>query len=223
MDNEISKLTDSLLYETVSNVCLKYKINWERELNSKNINSEIHITKKIPHLFIKEAREYFGLPSEHIATKTDCGLEKSSNSDGGVVYVDVNGVRLPLAWFETKASFSCTNGDGQRGQATGLIGEQAERCRTWSSCIRNKIKPLVAVMCGTDFDESLGQYNINRIQLTLHTRGNVNPYSEGNDDCVSWLFYQKTFSDKELKEIVKTVIETNIKKMKEIIGNFKIK
>lgn len=33
-----------------------------------------------------------------------------------------------------------------RGQATGLITEQAERCRTWVSVSNHKFKPLLAFM-----------------------------------------------------------------------------
>ena len=135
-----------------------------------------------------------------------------------------NNVKLPLIWVETKSSNSCTTNNGQRGQATGLITESAERCREWTSPIDNIIKPLVAIMTGTDFNKDRGIYNIDRITTDLHTSGNLNPYQEEQDikktKGVAWLYYKENFDESELESIMLNIIKTNIEKMKTILINF---
>lgn len=136
-----------------------------------------------------------------------------------MIFVRLGGKNLPLAWFEVKTSYSCTTGKGTRGQATGLISEQESRCRAWASSVNYKIKPLVAFMQGTDFNESLGKYNIDRIRMDLYTKGNKNPYEEGGDGS-AWLFFQERFSETELENLIRDAINTNIEKMKIILKDF---
>lgn len=215
-----TKLTDEILYGAVSNVYRKNKGDWQKQISSVNESATIHISRDIPYSFIKDAMEHCGKYAGYIGTKTDGGSSKKNSTDGGVIYVKVGSVNLPISWFEVKTSYSCTTGKGTRGQATGLIGEQESRCRAWASSVDLKIKPLVAFMQGTDFNEELGIYNIDRIRMDLHTMGNENPYDEGNDEGVAWLFYQERFTEPELESIILDVISTNIEKMKDILRDF---
>lgn len=214
-----TKFTDQILYNSVSNVFLKNKGEWEKQLRSVNKDASIHILRNIPYSYIKDSMEYCGKYTEYIETKTDNGGVKKNSSDGGVIFVRLGGKNLPLAWFEVKTSYSCTTGKGTRGQATGLISEQESRCRAWASSVNYKIKPLVAFMQGTDFNESLGKYNIDRIRMDLYTKGNKNPYEEGGDGS-AWLFFQERFSETELENLIRDAINTNIEKMKIILKDF---
>lgn len=215
-----TKLTDEILYKTVSNVYRKNKGDWQNKLSSINKNVSIHISRDIPYSFIKDAMEYYGKYANYIGTTTDNGGVKKNSTDGGVIYVQIENIKLPINWFEVKTSYSCTTGKGTRGQATGLISEQESRCRAWASSVNYKVKPLVAFMQGTDFNEKFGKYNIDRIRMDLHTRGNENPYVEGNDDGVAWLFYQEKFTQIELENLIFEAINTNINKIIEIISTF---
>lgn len=215
-----TKLTDKILYSSVSNVYLKNKGDWQKQLRSVNKDASIHISRDIPYSYIKDTMEYFGKYADYVETKTDNGSVKKSSSDGGVIFVRIDGINLPLNWFEVKTSYSCTTGKGTRGQATGLISEQESRCRAWASSVNYKIKPLVAVMQGTDFNENRGKYNIDRIRMDLHTKGNKNPYEEG-DDGSAWLFYQERFSETELENLIFEAINTNIEKMKIILKDYR--
>lgn len=215
-----TKLTDKILYAAVSNVYRRNKGEWLNSLNAVNKDVSIHISRDIPYSFIKDAMEHCGKYAGYIGTTTDNGGAKKNSTDGGVIYVKVGSINLPISWFEVKTSYSCTTGKGTRGQATGLISEQESRCRAWASSVNCKIKPLVAFMQGTDFNEELGAYNIDRIRMDLHTKGNENPYIEGTDEGVAWLFYQEKFTETELENIILNTVNTNIEKMKDILQDF---
>ena len=216
-----TKLSDEILYSAVSNVYRKNKGDWQKKLRSVNKNASIHISRDIPYSFIKDAMEHCGKCADYVGTTTDGGGVKKNSTDGGVIYVKIGDINLPINWFEVKTSYSCTTGKGTRGQATGLISEQESRCRAWASSVNYRVKPLVAVMQGTDFNEELGTYNIDRIRMDLHTKGNENPYKEGNDDGVAWLFFQERFTETELENLILNAINTNVEKMKEILCDFK--
>ena len=196
--------------------------NHYNNLIPNDMDVSIHYINTIPYSYIKDARKYFGLPYDYIGTVTDKGKVKKSDPDGGAICVKVNcddkDIYIPICWYEVKTSYSCTTGTGARGQATGLIAEQESRCRAWAQCINYKVKPLIAIMQGTDFDENRGIYNIDRIKMDLHTRGNVDPYVEGNDG-VAWLYYNEKLTDEELENIVYNTMNTKVETMIEFLHN----
>lgn len=218
MYGEQTTLNDKILRDSVSNVLLKHIYDWEKSLKDIKPSVKIRYAKEVPFSWIKEMKQYFGENTDYISTMTDCGEDKKSSVDGGVVFLEIFGIKLPLAWFEVKSSNSCKK-HSSRGQATGLISEQESRCRSWCSPFLCKVKPLVAIMQGEDFNAENGNYNIDRIKMDLHTSGNCSPYDENVRDSVSWLFYGKSFTQSQLESIVYKVIDTNVKKMKEIIKN----
>ena len=211
-----SKIDDKLLYRTVSNLYRRYKRDWENEFKSIDDTINIHFVRNVPYSLIKDTLGKLNMYNGYIETKTDSGNDKKSSTDGGVIYVTIgNSISLPLAWFEVKSSNSCLKKG--RGQASGLITEQESRCRAWSSCICNKVKPLVAFMHGYDFDKKFGTYNIDRIKMDLHTEGNKNPYNENNDSCSSWLFYKREFTEEEIEKNALKAIIINKEKLKTVI------
>lgn len=219
MYGQETSIDEKVLREAVTDVYLKHKGTWESSIKKVNKQAKLHYTKHIPMSWIKDARVYFGKHSDYVNISTDYGDDKKSSVDGGVIYVELFNIKLPLGWFEVKSSNSCKKHKA-RGQATGLITEQESRCRSWCSPILNQVKPLVAFMHGEDFNPENGNYNIDRIKMDLHTAGNCSPYVENVTDCVSWLFYSKSFSQERLEEIIFDVINTNIEKMKDVIKNF---
>lgn len=213
-------IEDKKLHDSVAKVYRRVKKPIENELKQINSNISIHFERNVPYSYIKDANKYVGKNIDYIGTLTDSGKEKKSSADGGVITIKFSeNFRLPLLWVEGKSSYSCTKGKGTRGQATGLITEQAERCRTWVSVSNHKIKPLLAFMQGTDFNSKNGTYNIDRIRGDLHTIGNVNPYDEGTDG-VSWLYFQEKFSSYELEEIIESVLLKNVEEMKIALKTF---
>lgn len=207
---------EKLLYNKVSTIYARHKEEWEKVL-SKYFPVTLHINRKIPYSMIKESREICGKNADFTSTTTDSGKERTSNADGGVIYAKINNLTIPLAWFEVKSSNSSTAKAKSRGQATGLIAEQAARCMSWVEGIDFKIKPLIVFMQGTDFIKEDGEYNINRIRDDLHTVGNCNPYEEDNKCNVSWFFFQKEFTEEELESYIYSAIATNIEKMEAVI------
>ena len=223
-----TKKMDDKLYYIVSNLFCKYNNSWLMELKKiTDLNISLKLLRNVPYRYISETQNFFGW-KVGVNTITDSGEEKMNKTDGGVIFINIqymnNNVKLPLIWVETKSSNSCTTNNGQRGQATGLITESAERCREWTSPIDNIIKPLVAIMTGTDFNKDRGTYNIDRITTDLHTLGNLNPYQEEQDikktKGVAWLYYKENFDESELESIMLNIIKTNIEKMKTILINF---
>ena len=216
-----TKQSDERIYKIVNELYFKYKRNWEQYLqNEFNKPLTIKFTRNIPYSDIVDARTYFGKKSDHIGVFTDTGEVKLNKTDGGVIYVEIQdgdtSVKLPIVWVETKSSNSCTTNKGTRGQATGLIAEQAQRTTQWVSIIDKKVKPLVSIMMGTDFNEKRGIYNIDRIRMDLETKGNIDPYEEGLDG-VSWFYFQENFTNIELKNLIFNSIKINLEKMKEVL------
>lgn len=210
-------LEDKKLLESVAKVYRRVKKRIETELKRINPSITIHFERNIPYSYIKDANKCVNKNVDYIGTLTDSGKEKKSSADGGVITIKLlENFRLPLLWVEGKTSYSCTKGKGTRGQATGLITEQAERCRTWVSVSNHKFKPLLAFMQGTDFNSQNGIYNIDRIRGDLHTIGNVNPYDEGTDG-VSWLYFQEKFSQSDLENIIEFALLTNVEEMKKVL------
>lgn len=216
------KYGEVTLLEVVQKVYLKEKYNLLEILKEGNENVKILFQKKVPHSYIKEARDYKNLESTFIGTVTDNGGVKQSVPDGGIICVQVsteNGhVTLPLAWFELKSSWSGTK-NGAKGQASGLIAEQDSRCRAWVEPMGQSFKPLVAFMVGSDYNVDNGSYNIDRITLNLATMGNRNPYNE-NTSGVSWLFYKEKYTPKEYMQNIKDVLYENAYRMRDILLSF---
>ena len=71
-------------------------------------------------------------------------------------------------------------------------------------------------MIGTDFDENLGSYNIDRIRQDLHTSGDINPYSEGGPG-VSWLMINPDIYSDSFEKKIQNIVELNIEKMKDFL------
>ena len=213
--------SDNLLRDRVSEFYKRYKFDLQKKLEEIDGNLSIGFSNVISYQDIKNANIYYGENSDYIGTKTDSGAEKISVPDGGVIYLSYFGIKIPLAWFEIKSSNSCMN--GTRGQASGLISEQAERCASWTSKFEGDLKPLVAFMEGMDFNEKFGKYNVERIQMDLHTVGNNNPYEENRKRCVSWLFFQEQFSKDDLDKKIKMVVNENLNKIPKIIESLKNK
>lgn len=222
MWGDSSKTDDIILFDRVSTSFRRYKKVWENKLKKVRNDVTIHLVREIPYTIIKDAMGYKGINSDHIATLTDGGSDKTNKTDGGVIYAKLNNIDvcLPIAWFETKSSNSCTKGKGTRGQATGLIAEQAARCTSWAKVVDKKIKPLIAFMKGSDFNLNRGCYNIDRIKVDLHTSGNICPYDEDDSDCVSWLYYQENFTINELDDKIYEAISKNVEVLSKILENF---
>lgn len=209
-----TKLIEKRILGIVQTLFLNKNGIWNDSIKSIRCDVEINFSKTVPNSWIKESLNNRGFCSNYISDITDCGRNKESVTDGGVIYVSFDNIKLPIVWVEVKSSNSCTTGTHQRGQATGLITEQAERCRDW--CSDTGVKPLVAIMLGTDFDEKLGLYNINRIRQDLHTYGNINPYTEGGPG-VSWLFINPDIYSDSFEKKIQNIVELNIEKMKDFL------
>lgn len=174
---------------------------------------------------IKSTMSSFGLNSEHIAPLTDTGRKRKNRANGCVVCIEARDAKgnvfsIPLGWYEIKSSSCCTRENCKRGNASSLILERESLCRDWSSCFGNSVKPLVALFQGSDFDEELGEYTINRIREGLRTRGNKNPYGE-NPNGVSWFYYKKSFTQGDMFKIVRDTLAENSRHVAAIISDIK--
>lgn len=219
MNGTNTKINEERILSVVQNLFLNKNDEWNKSIKSICRNAKVKFSKRVPYSWIKESLNKRMLCSNYIREKTDCGMDKKSETDGGVIYICFDDIKLPVVWIEIKSSNSCTtntrkNGKGARGQATGLITEQAERCRDW--CVDTGVKPLVAIMIGTDFDENLGSYNIDRIRQDLHTSGDINPYSEGGPG-VSWLMINPDIYSDSFEKKIQNIVELNIEKMKDFL------
>lgn len=217
----MGKIEDSLK-EIAKDIILRKRSIWEDTMNSIYPGAKLHFSVDFAYKDIKHTLDVLGYYSEYINTKTDTGLDKKREPDGGIMYVTIplkdTKIFIPIAWVEIKESNSCTTGKGTRGQAVGLITEQAETCRLWVNALGGRIKPLIAFVEGSDFDSEIGTYNIDRIMNDLHTKGNVNPYAESNDNlCVSWLFYNKKFSSEDFIKKMELAMDKNIIAVKGVL------
>lgn len=226
-----TKQMDDNIHDIVSNLYIKYKKRWEQDLQSTTDKSlTLQFVRDVPYSDIVNCVNYFGGDLSHVSTVSDKGKVRMSKTDGGVICIKVGvgveeSIKIPIVWIETKSSNSCTTNDGQRGQATGLITEQADRCADWTYPFGiGELKPLIAIMTGTDFDEDRGTYNINRIREDLNTVGNIDPYIEesnkrGKRKGFAWFYYQEEISNENIRGIILNAIETNIEKLKPILSN----
>ena len=217
--NSNTRNFEQQLLRIVTEVFNNKKNGIEEYLRQINSSVTLSMNKAVLYKDIKDALDFNGIPSSFIGVLTDKGLNKTSTTDGGVISVNVNGISLPLAWFECKLQNCSSSYHHTRGQASGLISEPALRCRVWASALDNKVKPFVAFMKGDDFNPDNGIYNINRIQIDLQTEGNVSPYENDNGIGVSWFFFKEDFSDDEMRGLIEMVIDTNVSKIKEVLEN----
>lgn len=211
MDLKKIKNEENELYKIVRQTVIDLKSELTKELVSNFPEASIKFVKDVPYSWIKDTLEEKGTRVHNIAIKTDKGKTRKAYSDGGIVYINIFNIKIPIAWYELKSSNSSSK-HGVRGQATGLISEQNNRCKLWTSIFNTQLKPLVAIMVGSDFNKDLGLYNIQRISDDLFTNGNCNPYEENNVNNTSWFFYSENFSNEELRKIVKETLETNFYK-----------
>lgn len=227
-----TKKMDDSIYTVVGELYLKYKKSWERELqNSTDKHISLHFVRDLSYLDIKQTVETFGYSGEHIGTQTDKGKLKLNKTDGGIIYIKITTddkvIKLPIIWVETKSSNSCTTNKGERGQAVGLITEQAGRCANWIYPIirndRQLYKPMVAIILGTDFNIDKGIYNIDRIRLDLNSVGNIDPYLESalkpKKEGVTWFYFQEKMSNDEISKIIFNAININVNKLKPILSD----
>ena len=209
------------LRSITKDILLRKKIEWEGMLKDIYPNARVHYSVDFAYKDIKSTLDKMGFYTGYIKTKTDCGADKRRDSDGGIIYItaQIGGeyIYIPIAWIEIKSSSSCTKTES-RGQATGLITEQAETCRIWANAFGGYIKPLIAFLEGDDFDSSIGFYNIDRIRINLQTEGNKDPYKEKNNNlCVSWFFFSPKFSDSDFANKIELAIDKNVRAAKTIL------
>lgn len=221
--------TEALLRRTVDKVFHSPEFGKVLEpLEKAALKRGIGITpvyeSNIPKECIKDTMGSFGLSSAHISEFTDTGRKRSNKVNGGVVRIDAElpdgrSFSIPLGWFEIKLSDSVRKGN-PRGNVSSLILEKESLCRDWASCFGYDVKPLVALFGGSDFDDKLGEYTINRIREGLRTMGNESPYGK-NPNCVSWFYYKKEFTQSDMFKIVRDTLLENSKHAVSVLKKIK--